>query len=205
MDESCFVSAHAFRRGDKLLLNSGFSRCGPFATIRSMAVPSRNADVGNIEADLRTFFITTSIEGKRALLQSDRSAKLLIEVLYQYRGQKKFLLHEFVVMPNHIHLLLTVGSDLSIERAIQFVKGGFAFRAGRELGFRAPVWQKGFSDSRIHDREDYEARRTYIHQNPVTRGLVSSPEEFRFSSAHAGFELDPSPFTSAAKAVSFKG
>lgn len=61
-----------------------------------------------------------------------------MNVLYDYRKQKKFRLHEFVVMPDHFHILLTVESDSTIERVVQYIKGGFAFRAGRELGFHAP-------------------------------------------------------------------
>jgi putative transposase len=77
----------------------------------------------------RTFFVTSSIAEKRNLLQSDRSAALFLRVLYDYRAQRKYRLHEFVVMPDHFHLLITVGSEMSIEKAVQFIKGGFAFRA----------------------------------------------------------------------------
>ena len=96
-------------------------------------------------------------------------------------------------MPDHFHLLLTVGGDLTIERAVQFVKGGFAFRAGRELGFRAPVWQKGFSEVRVLDVETFQRVSEYIRNNPVRRRIVSAAAEFPHSSAHAGFELDPTP------------
>lgn len=96
-------------------------------------------------------------------------------------------------MPDHFHLLLTVDSDLSIEKAIQFVKGGFAFRAGRELGFKSPVWQRGFSEQRILDVEAYENVGNYIRNNPVARHLVSTASKFPYSSAHEGFELDPPP------------
>jgi hypothetical protein len=72
--------------------------------------------------------------GKQKLLQSDRAAELFLRVLYDYRAQNKFRLHEFVVMPDHFHVLLTVGSEITIERAVQFIKGGFSFRAGKELG-----------------------------------------------------------------------
>ena len=96
-------------------------------------------------------------------------------------------------MPDHFHLLLTVGSDMTVEEALQFIKGGFAFRAGRELGFRTPVWQKGFSEVRILDAEAYLGIAEYIRNNPVRRGLVSVAAEFAHSSAHAGFELDPAP------------
>src|SRR5262249_25301441 len=157
-----------------------------------MAVPSRKANPGHILSPTRTFFVTSSIQGKRSLLQSDRSASLFIEVLYEYRSQGKYHLHEFVVMPDHFHLLLTL-RDISVERAVQLIKGGFAFRAGKTLGFKAPVWQKGFSEVRVLDKEAYENQRQYIHNNPVARHLVERAEDYPRSSAYTGFELDPVP------------
>ena len=158
-----------------------------------MAIPIRHSDPSHAIAGARTFFVTSSIAGKRSLLQSDRSAGLFVNVLYDYRGQGRFRLHEFVVMPDHFHVLLTVDGSLSIERAVQFIKGGFAFRAGRELGFRAPVWQKGFSEVRITDPTAFAQVREYIRNNPVARHLVREAAEFPHSSAHAGFETDPAP------------
>jgi putative transposase len=119
-----------------------------------MAIPLRHADPVHIAAGARTFFVTSSICGKRNLLQSDRAAGLFVRVLFDYRAQGKFQLHEFVVMPDHFHVLLTVGAGLAVEKAVQFIKGGFAFRAGRELRFRAPVWQKGFSEVRILEGDE---------------------------------------------------
>jgi putative transposase len=82
---------------------------------------------------------------------------------------------------------------MSIERAVQYIKGGFAFRAGRELGFRAPVWQKGFSEMRVLDAKAYLGIAEYIRNNPVRRGLVLEAAAFPHSSAHVGFELDAAP------------
>jgi putative transposase len=158
-----------------------------------MSIPLRHASPGKIVAEHRTFFISSSIADKRNLLQSDRSAKLFIDVLYRYRAEHKFLLHGFVVMPDHFHVLITIGPEISIERAIQFIKGGFAFRAGRELSFRSPVWQRGFSEVRIYDAEAYVRVQEYIAENPVKRGLVQKPEEFPYSSACLAFELDDPP------------
>lgn len=158
-----------------------------------MAIPLRRADPANITAGLRTFFLTSSVAGKRNLLQSYRSAQLFIDVLYNYRAQRKYLLHDFVVMPDHFHLIITVGQNLSIERAVQFIKGGFAFRAGRELGFRSPVWEPGFSEVRVYDREAFGRIREYIAENPVKRRLAASPAEYDYSSSHGGFELDEVP------------
>ena len=161
--------------------------------IARMATPSRHANATKIVSNSRTFFVTSSTHDKRQLLQSDRSAGLFVEVLYYYRAQGKFRLHEWVVMPDHFHLLLTVESGMSIERAVQFIKGGFAFRAGKELGTRAPFWQKGFSEVRVLDSQHYAKARDYIWNNPVERCLVRTPEEYLYSSARRGFEVDAPP------------
>lgn len=116
-----------------------------------------------------------------------------MRVFYDYRGQGKFRLHEFVVMHDHFHLLITVGSEATIECAVQFIKGGFAFRAGKDLGFRAPVWQKGFSETRILDTNAFQGASKYIRNNPVARRLVSDAQLFPYSSAHPRFQLDPMP------------
>jgi putative transposase len=158
-----------------------------------MAIPARRANPMDAVAGARTFFVTSSILGKRQLLQSERSARLFLDVLYGYRKQGKFQVHEFVVMPDHLHVLIAVDTQMTIERAVQFIKGGFSFRARRELGIQAPVWQKGFCEVRIRDAEAYEQVCRYIRGNPVKRGLVSDAGQFPYSSALAGFELDPVP------------
>jgi REP-associated tyrosine transposase len=175
-----------FRRAGK---NSEKTRLQP----PFMAIPIRHADAAHVVAGCRTFFVTSSIAEKRNLLQSDRSAELFVRILYDYRAQGKFRLHEFVVMPDHFHVLLTVECDMTIERAVQFIKGGFAFRAGREFGFRAPVWQKGFSEVRITDGDAFLKASEYIRRNPVARRLVVEAGEYLYSSANSRFEVDPAP------------
>jgi len=139
----------------------------------------------------RTYFITAKSWAGRSIFQSERSASLLIETLLDYREKGKYELHEFVVMPDHIHLLLTPSPDLTLERVMQFIKGGYSHRAGQELGPSLGVWARGYVDHRIRDLQDYESHRDYIHQNPLWRGLASSPEKFAYSSANPKFQLDP--------------
>jgi putative transposase len=106
----------------------------------------------------------------------------------------RYLLHEFVVMPDHFHLIVTPAADVSLEKAGQYIKGGFSFRAKRELAFRFLVWQeKSFTNHRIRDAEDYQRHREYIHQNPVKAGLVKIASAYPYSSAFPGMELDPAP------------
>ena len=100
-----------------------------------MASPRRNASKDRVLSPSRTFFVTTKTSMGRALLQSERNALLLIELLRSYHAARKFQLHDFVIMPNHVHLLTTVSGESTIERAVQLVKGGFSYRLKREVGY----------------------------------------------------------------------
>jgi putative transposase len=158
-----------------------------------MSYPHRHSNPTNILANDRIFFVTSCIWGRKSLLQSERSATLFLQTVRDYRAAGKFRLHAFVVMPDHFHLMITVGSGMTIERAVQLVKGGFAFRAGKELGFSAPVWQKGFSEVRVLDAEAFEKQRDYIHNNPVRAKLTDRAEAYPFSSAGRPSEVDAPP------------
>jgi len=111
-------------------------------------------------------------------------ANLFIETLQTYVSQLRFVVHDFVVMPNHVHVLLSVPPDMNVESAMQLIKGGFSFRARKELGFKGEVWQRGFSDVYIPNRESFLTDRGYIDQNPVKAGLTNKPDEFPFGSAY---------------------
>ncbi len=110
-------------------------------------------------------------------------ANLLIDVLRTYVAAQRFRIHDFVVMPDHFHLLITLDGAMTIEKAVQLVKGNFSYRAKKELGYPGEIWQRGFSDERIWDRESFLRHRSYIDDNPVKAGLASSPEEYPYCSA----------------------
>ena len=150
-----------------------------------MAAPARgNTGYG-------CYFITASTFQKRNILQSERMAQLFVDVLFHYRRQNKYLLHEFIVMPNHFHLLMSPCETL--ERAVQLVKGGFSFRAKKELGFAHEIWQPSYYDRRVRDIGEYFAFREYIRGNAVKRGLAGSAEEYLYSSARPEVQLDGAP------------
>lgn len=138
-----------------------------------------------------TYFITAGTFQKQSLFQSDRMAELFTELLLNYRSQGKYLLHEFVVMPDHFHLLLT--PILTLERALQLIKGGFSFRARKELGFSGEIWETSYYDRRVRDREEYLAFEKYVRKNPVRRGLARTAEEYRYCSTGCGLRLDAVP------------
>jgi len=83
-------------------------------------------------------------------------------------------------MPNHLHLLMTLPGDMTIEKAMQLIKGGFSYRLKREFGYQGEVWQRGFSEVRIRDGQSFMQHREYIVHNPVKAGLVETPEQYPF-------------------------
>ena len=118
------------------------------------------------------------------MFQTERMADLFIDVLRSTMRTKRIVVHDFVVMPNHVHLLMTVPGEMSLEKAMQLIKGGFSFRASREFGFRGEIWQRGFSDVRVNDEQGFEQHREYIENNPVKAGLTNSPEEYPYGSVY---------------------
>jgi REP-associated tyrosine transposase len=149
-----------------------------------MAKPARNSERRAIVAGVRTFFISSRTVQGRHLLQSQRSAELLIDVLRSYTLAGKFKVHEFVVMPDHFHVLVSVDGNTSIERAVQLIKGGYSFRRKKELGLIGEIWQRGFSEVRVIDRTSFIAHKDYIDANPVKAGLAARAEDYPYCSAY---------------------
>lgn len=149
-----------------------------------MAHPARNASAVNILNPSRTFFVTTGTSMGRRLLQSERNAELLIDVLRSLVAERRFKVSDFVIMPDHIHLLLTIHDEMTIEKAMQMIKGRFSYRLAHEFGYRGEVWQRGFTEEQIMNRESLEQHREYIARNPVKAGISTSVDEFPFCHRH---------------------
>ncbi len=145
-----------------------------------MAHPARNADPANILSPSRIFFATTETSMRKRLLQSERNAGLLIDVLRSLVAEHKFKLHDFVIMPDHVHLLIELDGGMTIEKAMQFIKGRFSHRLTQEFGHKGEVWQRGFTEVQVMNHQQFEAHRTYIAENPVKAGLAASTEEYPY-------------------------
>ncbi len=137
-----------------------------------MAIPPRTASTG-------TFFITTITYNGRRLFQLPANAELFLETLQHYRREGLYKLHAFVVMPDHVHLLLTPQTQ-TISHVMNRIKGAYSHRVASNF----PIWQRGFTDHLIPNRDHFESRRHYIHQNPVRAHLTESANQYPYSSAY---------------------
>jgi len=128
--------------------------------------------------ETRTYFVTAVTAGPRRIFQVTANADLLQKTIFDYRAQNRFLLHAYVIMPDHFHAILTPAPDVSLEKAMQFIKGGFSFRLKSKLD----VWERGFNESQILSAEKFRSVAHYIEENPVRRGLAPTPKEYPYSS-----------------------
>ena len=152
-----------------------------------MAVPPRRTRIPG------TFFVTSRTWESRKIFTKSTACEIFMEVLLHYRSEGAYFLHAFVLMPDHFHMLLTPGPTTTLERAVQFIKGGSARRISQRLNFRFPVWQRGFSDHRIRDAQDYAAYLRYIEENPVKRCIVLAAKEYSWSSVSGRVLVDEPP------------
>jgi putative transposase len=143
-------------------------------------------------------FITTSCYRRMPLLAKPENRDLLLEVLEVVRRRYRFVVVAYVVMPEHVHLLLSEPERGDPSLVMQVLKQGFARRLLCHLRRRRDpgqatlwqialeqqrVWQKRFYDFALWSAEKQQEKVHYIHQNPVRRKLVLEPHQWTWSSA----------------------
>jgi putative transposase len=129
-----------------------------------MRRPAREA----VRSSGQTYFVSSQTVERRPFFRHERWAVLLQEVFQHYRGSS-YLLHAYVIMPDHFHVIISPQS--SLERAMQNIKGGFSFRARSAFEWKHDIWQPRFSDHRIRDAEDSRCHIAYMQHNPVKARL----------------------------------
>ena len=115
------------------------------------------------------YFVSTQTAGRNPFFRHERWAQLMIATIEHY-APKNYGLHAYVVMPDHLHLLICPSETL--EKSVQLIKGGFSFRAKRELNWKGEIWQAGFTDHRIRNEEDWNRHLEYIRGNPIEAQLT---------------------------------
>jgi len=133
-------------------------------------------------------FLTFSCDGREPRLLEPGAAQVFVEHLVFMVSQSDLLLHAFVVMPEHVHLLVTPEA-LTGSKALENLKKRTAAKINRAAGRSGRFWLAGGGyDRNIETASEYKEKLNYIHNNPVARGLVESALGWPHSSA--AFYLD---------------
>ena len=114
---------------------------------------------------------------------------LVADALANSRRKLHFLLYGYVVMPDHWHALIWTTYPLTISRAVQDIKWHLASSLNRARSRSGSIWQHQFWDRFARHGKEFRDRLVYMHLNPVRKGLVARPEDWRWSS-YNNFALD---------------
>ncbi len=128
----------------------------------------------------RIFFVTTNV-ARGVVPFSPAERDLVLAALGAQRTPRSFWLFGYVVMPDHLHLLLAP-QERSLIRVLRDLKGKTGYEIGRRRCTSGPTWQPRYFDHIIRRVREFREKLEYIHQNPVQAGLVSQPGDWQWSS-----------------------
>ncbi len=126
-----------------------------------------------------THFITFSCYQRHALLSSTRTREIFERSLEKAREKYRFQLFGYVIMPEHIHLLMSEPQNGALASAIQAIKQSVSRKF---LTGDGHFWQERYYDVNVFTNKKHVEKLRYIHRNPVARGLVEKPEDWQWSS-----------------------
>jgi putative transposase len=141
-------------------------------------------------------FLTFSCYRRQPLFNNKAHADLFLQILERVRRRYRLVVLGYVVMPEHVHLLVSEPQRPTLSTAIQALKLGFirsiessknpisrksCEKWGIPIGHHH-FWQARFYDFNVWTERKRIEKLRYIHRNPVTRGLVDSPEKWKWSS-----------------------
>ena len=142
----------------------------------------------------QSHFVTFSCYHRLPHFGDERLRDLFVQCLERMRRKYRFRVYGYVVMPEHVHLLVSEPEADVLATAIQALKISVARRAMNDRAETdIPLWQKRYYDHNVGSHESFVDKLRYIHRNPVKRGLVDRPEEWKWSSFlhYATAEIGP--------------
>jgi REP element-mobilizing transposase RayT len=119
-------------------------------------------------------------------LRHESVASIVEENILRFDAEK-YRLFSWVIMPNHVHVLLSPLENMPLASVMHSMKSFTANQANRLLGRRGRFWSVEYFDRYIRNHEHFENTVTYIENNPVKAGLCRVPSEWRFGSARMKF------------------
>jgi putative transposase len=130
----------------------------------------------------RAYYLTCCVDGRRPLLGGAQLAESLLKLYAARRDRGAIALHGYVVMPDHYHVLLTLGGESSVSGVVRAVHSLFARTCRGETRLQGRIWQRRFYDHVIRDEADLRAKLSYLHANPLRAGVVEEPASYARSS-----------------------
>lgn len=152
------------------------------------------------------YFITTNTYDRQPIFKKNWACKLFIDVLSDCKLKYKFELYGYVIIPDHVHLLIMPDNKMNISDTMHRIKGNFAYqyivaqqkarnhkgsatrrgdnpnRVAEPLWLGGNVWQKSFYDHIIRNDLDFDEKLDYIHGNPIKHNITNNLDDYLYSS-----------------------
>jgi putative transposase len=162
------------------------------AWLAPVRVPTRENQFGyrtmrrlkNFDYSNKAVYITTDTYKQRSIFISDDKVNRIYEALDEVYPKYDFKINEFVIMPTHCHFII-VSQNNDLSDIMHDIKGTTAFEMLDSNLIEDKLWQRGFYDHVIRNKNDLIEKLNYIHQNPIRAGLVKDISDYK----HSGFKL----------------
>jgi len=132
-------------------------------------------------------YITTKTWRNQQIFSSDYSVNFIYEGLNQISNKYDFKIVGFVIMPDHLHLII-VSQNNDLSNIMHDLKGKIAFDMLSQGIIETKLWQKGFYDHVIRNKKDLTEKLNYMHKNPLRAGLVKETAFYKYSSFRYYYE-----------------
>jgi putative transposase len=142
------------------------------------------------QIDGAAFIVTAVVHERASVFRSRGACRLFLRELTLLRNELSFRLLAWVIMPDHVHLLVAPSPQAQLRTIMQGSKGRFARRWNELTYRRGSLWQARYYESTVRTEAQLIRWVEYIESNPVKAGMVRSAEEYSFSSAWAGRRSD---------------
>jgi len=138
--------------------------------------------------DGATYHVTMRANRKEMIFEPDAIKGLYMRVLAQAKTKYLFVIDNFTIMGNHVHLLIRPGKGENLSRIMQWINSVFAMRYNRRFGITGHTWGERFFSCIINRMQEYIKTFEYIEQNPVRAQLVDKALDWKYSGARCSSE-----------------
>jgi putative transposase len=126
----------------------------------------------------QSHFITVSCYRRKPNFSSPHIYAPFLDCMERMRVRFEMCIYAYVVMPEHVHFLVSEPTQETLADAMHFLKLSFTKR----LHHKGSFWQKRYYDRNVRDAGEFDEKLVYIHRNPVSRGLAREPADWKWSS-----------------------
>jgi len=142
------------------------------------------------------YFVTSKTRGNRRFFSDKRNSRILLNCIDNFRKKGRYPLLAFVIMPDHLHIMLKPNGNENISKIMHSIKRGSSRLINQMWSRKGPIWQRSFYERIIRDEKEFWEKVNYVYNNPLRAGLVESPEDYPYSSANPKVETDLEEFLS---------